>query len=224
MSHIENIVKKPWGFEYLAYENEDIAVWILHIAKGQSTSMHCHPKKTTGLVILDGIAEISFLADKKILSSLNKVMIRRGLFHKTEALTDVVLLEVETPKDKQDLVRLNDSYGREFSSYEDKSFEYPKENNCLWIKEPTISDEEILQQYANCSMRVNNVKSIQEILNYSDDDILVFIRGGMIRNINSESHLVTIPGDVGFGSVVKNVASKLDGIKENTIVLSISKN
>lgn len=220
MNYIKNIVKKPWGFEYLAYENKDVAIWILHIQKGQSTSMHCHPKKTTGLVVLDGIAEISFLADKKILKSVNKVMIRRGLFHKTEALTDVVLLEIETPKDKHDLVRLNDSYGRQSKSYENESFEYPKQDNSLWIDD----HNEKLINYANCNMKVKFIKSIEQILEYDDNDVLVFMNGGLIRQIDSESHLVTVPGDVGFGSVVKDVAKKLDGIKENTIVLSITKN
>ena len=26
------IVEKPWGYEYLAYENEDVALWALHIS------------------------------------------------------------------------------------------------------------------------------------------------------------------------------------------------
>ena len=40
-------------------------------------------------------------------------MIRRGLFHSTKAISDEALIfEIETPKDKHDLVRLNDSYGR----------------------------------------------------------------------------------------------------------------
>jgi mannose-6-phosphate isomerase-like protein (cupin superfamily) len=60
MSYESTIVKKPWGYEYMVYENEDASVWFLYIAPGQSTSMHCHPKKTTGLVLLDGEAEVSF--------------------------------------------------------------------------------------------------------------------------------------------------------------------
>ena len=40
-----NVVKKPWGYEYLAYENEHVALWFLHIKHTHSTSLHCHPKK-----------------------------------------------------------------------------------------------------------------------------------------------------------------------------------
>jgi len=39
------IVKKPWGYEYLAFENEHVAIWILHIIRKRKTSMHCHPRK-----------------------------------------------------------------------------------------------------------------------------------------------------------------------------------
>ena len=65
MSYRTKVVKKPWGYEYLAYENDHVGLWFLHIEKNQQTSMHCHPKKTTGLVLLEGEAEVSFLADKR---------------------------------------------------------------------------------------------------------------------------------------------------------------
>jgi len=223
MSHLSNIIRKPWGYEYLAYENNDVGIWILHINKNQSTSMHCHPQKTTGLVVLDGIAEVSFLADKRILNSVDKVMIRRGLFHSTKALTDVVLLEIETPKDKNDLVRLKDRYGRESKSYEDGSFELPKDKNCIWIKEPEASNKTTSIEFMDCSMKIKSINSIKDICRYDDDDLLVFLKGGMVRSIDSRNHLVTIPGDVGFAKVIKPVAAELDGIMENTIVLSIFK-
>jgi hypothetical protein len=223
MSHSLSIVKKPWGLEYLAYQNTEVAIWILHINKNQSTSMHCHPQKTTGLVVMDGIAEISFLADKRILNSLDKVMIRRGLFHSTKALTDLILLEIETPNDKQDLVRLKDKYGRETKAYEDESFEVPKKEDCLWINEPTKNEVPIETSFANCNLVIKEINSTKQILNYEDSDILIFLCGGMIRNIDSKSHLVTVPGDVGFADVVKQVALELDGVKEKTLVLSISK-
>ena len=68
MKFNENIVKKPWGYEYLVYENDDVGLWFLYISKDQSTSTHCHPKKTTGLVVLDGEAELSFNLTKSFLS------------------------------------------------------------------------------------------------------------------------------------------------------------
>jgi hypothetical protein len=46
----------------------------------------------------------------------------------------------------------------------------------------------------------------------------------MVRTIDKISHCVTIPGDVGFGKIVKQVSKELDGVISNTILLTISKN
>jgi quercetin dioxygenase-like cupin family protein len=215
-----NIVKKPWGYEYLVYENKDVALWFLHIAPGQSTSMHCHPKKTTGLVLLDGEVEISFLADKRQLKSLDKVMIRRGLFHSTKATSEngAFVFEIETPVDKQDLVRLNDLYGRESKPYEDSTFEESKNENCLWINEL-----DNIYSFANCVLQIENITDINVINNKKDNDLIMFLKGGLTRNINNISHCVTIPGDVGFGDIIKKVSSQLDGVSVDTLIMTINK-
>jgi mannose-6-phosphate isomerase-like protein (cupin superfamily) len=225
MSYDVNIVKKPWGFEYLAYENEDVGLWFLYIAPNQSTSMHCHPKKTTGLVLLDGKAQVSFLADSRVLNSLDKVMIRRGLFHSTKALSDegAWIFEIETPKDKHDLVRLNDQYGRSHKPYEDSTFEELKTNQCLWINEPEINKSNTYH-FANCTITIETINDISIINNKQDEDLIVFLKGGMIRNIDGSSHCVTIPGDVGFAKIIKQVSKELDGVISGTILLTIHKN
>ena len=68
------IVKKPWGFEYLVYENEHVGIWYLNIDYDKQTSLHSHPNKKTGLIILSGVAEISFLNNKFNLVPSNKTM------------------------------------------------------------------------------------------------------------------------------------------------------
>lgn len=220
----KNIVNKPWGYEYLVYENEDVGLWFLYIAPGQNTSMHCHPKKTTGLVLLDGEAEVSFLADKRHMKGLDKVMIRRGLYHSTKSICDkgAFVFEIETPKDKHDLVRLTDRYGRESQSYEDSTHEIPKLEDCLWISEPKLN-ESFLYEFANCKLKVETIDDIQVINNKEDDDLMMFLKGGLIKTINNISHCVTIPGDVGFGRIVKQVSTKLDGIIPGTIIITITK-
>jgi len=223
MSHDNSIVKKPWGYEYLAYENDNVGLWFLNIKKNQSTSMHCHPTKTTGLVILDGIAELSFLSDKRIIQGLDKVMIRRGLFHQTKALSEeVLLLEIETPKDKHDLVRLSDKYGRESKPYEDDSCEYTKQSDCLWIEEPNLNQTKTYE-FGNCILIVENINDISTINNKKDTDLIMFLKGGLVRNIDGRDHLVTIPGDVGFANVIKQVSNQLDGVAEQTIIMTIQK-
>ena len=102
--------------------------------------MHCHPNKTTGLILLDGLAEISFLNNKLNIQSLEKVMIRKGLFHSTKAKSKngVNIFEIETPVDKHDLVRLEDSYGREAKPYEGKSSEKKEAQGTFLLKKIVV--------------------------------------------------------------------------------------
>ena len=219
----DKIVNKPWGHEYLVYENDEGGLWFLKIKKGQQTSMHCHPKKTTGLVLLDGNAEVSFLADSKILDPISKLMIRRGLFHSTKAIDcDAFIFEIETPKDKHDLVRLNDSYGRENKEYEGKSFEEPKLKNNLWINEPALGESESYV-FCNTNILVETINNIDVINNKKDTDLIMFLKGGMVRNLKNKQHKVTTPGDVGFGNIIKKVSKQLDTVVEGTIILTITK-
>ena len=112
--------KKPWGKEYLLFQNADVAIWHLFIDPGQETSFHSHPNKKTGLLVLDGGAKVSFLSDDQKLFAGDKTMIRHGVFHSTKNMTQypLELLEIETPVDKEDIVRLQDKYGRAGTPYE----------------------------------------------------------------------------------------------------------
>lgn len=113
------VVKKPWGYEYLLFENDFVAIWVLHLKKGHGTSMHCHPLKKTSLVVLSGIAQSSTLSGWFDLTVLDGLFIENGVFHTTKALSnEVFVMEIETPPNKKDLVRLKDSYGREGKGYE----------------------------------------------------------------------------------------------------------
>ena len=69
-SHSSNIIKKPWGYEYLVYQDANVALWFLYIAPNQKTSFHSHPKKTTGLIVLDGKAQVDFFNNENKLDKL----------------------------------------------------------------------------------------------------------------------------------------------------------
>jgi mannose-6-phosphate isomerase-like protein (cupin superfamily) len=218
--HKQVIVRKPWGYEYLAYQNADVALWVLHIRQGECTSMHCHPTKSTGLVVLEGQAEINFIADSKILNAPSKQMIRRGLFHQTHALSEdgIIMFEVETPVDKDDLVRLHDAYGRKDAGYEGTDFELPKTEECLWLENPIGTPLEY--KFNNRTIVLENAHD-RIFEQYDENEIMMFVQGGLIKNINSREHLVTVPGDVGQIKVVKQVAKEMDGFAKNSIVMVI---
>ncbi len=221
-NHESVIVTKPWGYEYLAYRNKDVAVWFLHIDAGERTSMHCHPSKSTGLVILSGQAKINFIADSKILSAPSKQMIRRGLFHQTEAISEqgVDLLEIETPVDKNDLVRLKDSYGRKETGYEKEKHQFPKTNDCLWFEDPN-PNESFFYKVLDTTLTIQHPTSLDFFNNKNDSDILMFLSGGLYKTVEDRNHSVVIPGDVGYANIVKEVSKEMSGLLSNTKVVTI---
>ncbi|WP_321312891.1 hypothetical protein [Halarcobacter sp.] len=82
------LVKKPWGSEYLLYENEYCAIWILNIRYMQNTSMHCHVKKQTSLVCLDGEVMCGTLNKTNLLKNLDGLFFEKKIFHQTQAINE----------------------------------------------------------------------------------------------------------------------------------------
>lgn len=114
------VVRKPWGYEYLWHQNAAVAVWVLHLNAGASTSMHCHARKRTSLIVLAGTATCSTFDDRYPLSAGQAVVLEPGVFHATLAGPGgACLMEVETPPMKGDLLRFRDNFGRAGQGYED---------------------------------------------------------------------------------------------------------
>lgn len=116
--NIENpIVSKPWGMEATMFK-DGISVRILHIKKGEETSFHCHMKKDVLMVLLRGRARmcrsgshIDYLEDVELKPMFIR-QIPKTIFHKTVAIEDCVVMEMESNGDIHDLVRGEDKYGR----------------------------------------------------------------------------------------------------------------
>ncbi len=219
MSYENNIVKKPWGYEYLVYENEHVGLWFLNIKSGQSTSMHCHPNKTTGLMVIDGIAEVSFLSDKMNLKASQKVMIRKGLFHSTRAPAgDIQIFEIETPVDKHDLVRLEDSYGRTGKPYEDSTKEAPKASDCVWIQDPELNQTK-QYEFGTQKINVHSITSLDELKKLSKDysSGLMFLKGGLFTDYDVP---VAGPGDIVANDVLQRLTQTFYKVDRNTVVLA----
>ena len=141
------VVKKPWGYEYLAFENEHVAIWVLQLVRKRRTSMHCHPLKKTGLILLSGEATFRSLDSEISLGSMDAVVIDRGVFHSSEASSElpifpvsengIWLMEIESPPYKGDLVRLKDEYGRAGSAYEGQKSMIERPKECLQLEIPS---------------------------------------------------------------------------------------
>ena len=217
MPYEKTIVKKPWGYEYLVYQNDKVALWFLHILDGQQTSMHCHPNKTTGLILLDGEAEISFIMNSFRIKPVSKTMIRKGLFHSTKAVSKdgAYVFEIETPVDKHDLVRLEDKYGREGNPYEDETHEAPKQDDCLWIED---GDKDY--KFSNCDIKVETINDVNQFNEKHNDENIVFLDGGIE---DGESNMVAQAGDVVTCYIIKRLIKLFPYIQRNTLIMTIKK-
>ena len=188
------IVIKPWGYEYLMYQNSLVGLWCLNLMKDAATSLHCHPDKKTGLILLSGEAEIRFLNDSLKLKPLNKMILRPGLFHSTAALSPkgVVLLEIETPPIKTNLVRLDDVYGRQDQPYEGPDKLIPLREECIRIQVPPVGEHRCYRLH-DCDLiaeRINDPK----IMKHREPSDLMVVLAGDLQSKTSES--VMGAGDV----------------------------
>lgn len=114
------VVEKPWGYEYLMFENQYVAIWLLYLKQDHATSMHCHPNKKSSLIVLSGNVICSTLEGWTPRVAGEGLIIDEAVFHSTKAISKsgAFVIEVESPPNKKDLVRLKDEYGRENQEYE----------------------------------------------------------------------------------------------------------
>ncbi len=114
------VVRKPWGYEFLMFENPHVAIWVLFLKRNHATSMHCHPNKKSSLIVLSGEVICSTLEGWTPRKAGEGLIIDEAVFHSTKALNKpgAFIMEIESPPNKKDLVRLKDGYGREAQKYE----------------------------------------------------------------------------------------------------------
>jgi mannose-6-phosphate isomerase len=113
-------VDKPWGHEEIFAEVEGSYVGkTLHVTGGESLSLQWHHEKDETITVLSGQVEIDLGMSEETLRAVpvapgEAVHIPPRLLHRVRALTDAVLVEASTagPGWQQDIVRLDDRYGR----------------------------------------------------------------------------------------------------------------
>lgn len=120
------VCKKPWGYEFLVYESNKIAIWYLKMKENHSTSLHAHFKKDTLLFVLSGTGKLTFVDNHVIeLCPMQSIFIPRYKFHALSSFSpDTIFLEIEifypelSFSDKNDLLRIDDQYKRKKTGYE----------------------------------------------------------------------------------------------------------
>lgn len=152
------VVNKPWGYEYLWYQNASVAIWMLHLLPGQATSLHCHVRKRTSLIVVDGRVVCSTLEDRYRLELMHSVVLEPCVFHTTQAISEsgAFVMEVETPPLKGDLVRLKDAFGREGTGYEGTGV-HSKEYSLYQYQPYTTGSRDDGVLFKNLRLRVGTI-------------------------------------------------------------------
>tara|TARA_B100001287_G_scaffold50346_1_gene39383 strand:- start:1768 stop:2439 length:672 start_codon:yes stop_codon:yes gene_type:complete len=198
-------VIKPWGSEYKIYSNSISSTKLLRINSDKSTSLHCHPIKKTGFVLIKGEVEVDLgFYNTKKLSPISRLMIRPGLFHSTKNSNKdtATILEIETPIDKDDLVRFKDNYGRENQPYEDKKSMVQLEKNDPIFDEPILNS---VNEYSvdGVNIKINKTNDVNQLLKLESNSIIAVLDGGFESDDNQ---LVLSPGDIVGLETIKKLA------------------
>ena len=114
--HQPKRVEKPWGYELWWAQTDRYVGKLLHVKAGHQLSLQYHRQKDEMIHLLSG--DLMLVLDEDGSGLRQHAMkpgesyhIRPGTKHRMIATTDCDILEASTPE-VEDVVRLEDSYGR----------------------------------------------------------------------------------------------------------------
>ncbi len=113
-------VEKPWGWELVWAETEEYVGKLLFVNAGESLSLQYHDRKRESWLVREGRATVDL---GELGADLETIEIAPGdafeflprTVHRLTAVEDTLIIEVSTPH-LDDVVRLEDAYGREGTS------------------------------------------------------------------------------------------------------------
>ena len=114
-------VEKPWGWELIWALTDTYCGKLLFVRQGESLSLQYHEVKDESWYVHEGRAELELSTLGEDHSRLLEIRsgdsfrFRPRTVHRLRALEDTLVLEVSTPE-LDDVVRLEDAYGREGTS------------------------------------------------------------------------------------------------------------
>jgi quercetin dioxygenase-like cupin family protein len=113
-------VPKPWGHELIWAHTDRYVGKVLVIEAGKRLSLQRHEIKDEAIYVLSGRLRLYLEDDEGVvqveeLGAGDHRHVATGRIHRYEALERVELMEVSTPE-LDDVVRLEDDYGREGTS------------------------------------------------------------------------------------------------------------
>ena len=122
------------------------------------------------------------------------------------------------------LVRLNDKYGRETKGYEKSDQEYPRSKGELFFDNEMIEKQKkLFFEFSNCKLVIEKISEISELKNLEPDEVIIFLDGGLLKIVDEVLHFATIPGDVGHGAILSILIDNCHSVSVDTIILRINK-
>ena len=163
------ICTKPWGFEFQIYETTRTSIWYLNIKRGHMTSLHCHFKKDTFIIILRGCAKIKTVDDVYALGVMESMYIPKNKFHALGSFSpETVFMEIEIFRDpnvnfsdKNDLLRIDDQYNRKPTGYETSITTVPIDERHFRLAPGFSADKD------DVHIRVHDIKDASDKYNYN---------------------------------------------------------
>jgi mannose-6-phosphate isomerase len=113
-------VEKPWGYELHWAKTDRYVGKVLHVKAGHALSLQYHNRKDETIYLYSGrmlfeIGQQNGPLEKREMKPGDSVHVTPKTVHRMTAIEDCDILEVSTP-DLDDVVRLEDRYGREGTS------------------------------------------------------------------------------------------------------------
>ncbi len=220
----DKVIIKPWGFEYVVLRIKNLlSITFLVINPGKKTSLHCHTNKKTGFIVVKGKAKLNLGLVKKtsrIFNPVSKITIHPRLFHSIQCVskTSMHALEFETPANKNDLVRIDDKYGRRNKTYETKSIKINK-NKLLKFSNLNKSGKRVYM-HNKIKYSIENYKNFTKIMKEKSNTIFAVLGGNII---NDKKMKLLRYGDTITASVLKKF-SQFYKIDKKLTLLKVTKN
>ena len=218
------LVKKPWGYEYVIYNSLNrMAITYIHIDSKKSTSLHCHPKKKTGFIIIKGTALVQigiYKKNKKKFKSLSRLVVRPGLFHSLKAVSKngMSALEFETPYNKADLIRFEDRYGRKNKSYEGSKFTSSIRDDLMKFKKPKKNKKNVYK-LDDVVITLERTKNLKNLSTKDSSSSTAILEGKIFDKKNQEV--------ISYGEIVKSstlkILSKKYIVKKPLLILNVKR-
>jgi mannose-6-phosphate isomerase len=114
-------VEKPWGYELIWALTDEYCGKVLFVKAGAALSLQFHNVKDESWLVQSGKATLELgevgqkALSEEVIGAGAAFHYQPGTVHRVTAIEDTTILEVSTPQ-LDDVVRLEDAYGREGTS------------------------------------------------------------------------------------------------------------